>query len=216
VILPIGDWVLHQACADFMRWRSTYGPSLGQVAVNVSAQQVIGSTFAATVERTLRETGLEPSCLQLEVTEGVFLGDATRARYVLNEIKDLGVQLSLDDFGTGYSSLTYLQRFPFDVLKISSTFISDLSGEDPSPRAIVSSVISLARALRLTVVAEGVETEEQLAQVTELGADQVQGYFLSHPLFAPDLEHRILDLSRGNVTVRLPFAVEQELVKGST
>lgn len=204
LIRPLGEWVLRQACADFVRWRRLHGPVLGQVAVNVSAHQVMGPQFLSTVESVLLDTGIDPSCLLLEVTETVFLEDASRARAVLGEVRHLGVRLSLDDFGTGYSSLTYLKRFPFDVVKISGSFISDLASDDATARAIVRAVIDLARALRLTVVAEGVETPQQLAQVVELGGDLVQGFLLSHPLFGEALERDLLALTGSTSMIRLP------------
>jgi len=208
LIRPLGEWVLRRACSDFVRWRATYGPVLEQVAVNVSAHQVMGPAFVSTVASVLSDTGIDPSCLQLEVTESVFLGDASRSRAVLSEVKELGVQLSLDDFGTGYSSLTYLRLFPFDIVKISGSFIADVTGDDASSRAIVAAVVDLAGALHLTVVAERVETEQQLAQVVELGGDLAQGYFLSRPLSVADLEQQVLDLARSAPTILLPVAVQ--------
>jgi diguanylate cyclase (GGDEF)-like protein len=193
LMLPLGKWVLRQACQDYVRWRGTYGDALAQVAVNVSAHQVMDPAFAVTVADALSDTGIDPTCLHLEVTESVFLEDAARARAVLGEVKELGVRLSLDDFGTGYSPLTYLQRFPFELVKISRSFIADLTGDAPITRAIVASVIGLARALDLTVVAGGVETQQQLTEVIDLGGDLVQGYLLGRPLFTADLEEQVLD-----------------------
>jgi len=204
LIVRLGEWVLEQACRDFTRWQVTYGSACSQMAVNVSAHQVMSPSFVATVARVLEDTGIEPSCLQLEVTESVFLQDASRAKTVLGEVKKLGVMLALDDFGTGYSSLTYLRRFPFDIVKISGSFIADLESEEPTARAIVASVIGLARALHLSVVAEGIETEGQLAHVIDLGGDLAQGFFLSRPLFAEDLESRVLDLSEAGSPITLP------------
>ncbi len=192
LIVPLGQWVLRHACEQFVRWRSAHGPVVPQLAVNVSAHQVIGPEFARTVARTLADTGMEPEALCLEVTESVFLHDAPRARAILGEVKDIGVRLSLDDFGTGYSSLTYLQRFPFDGVKVSGSFIADLTGPDPAAHAIVSSVVDLAHALGLSVVAEGIETQHQLDTVIDLGADLAQGFLMSRPLLQPDFEGQIL------------------------
>ncbi len=192
LILPLGAWVLRHACADFMRWRTLRPGAPGQLAVNVSAHQIMGPAFALTVARVLRDTDMDPRCLLLEVTESVFLDDADRASAVISELKALGVQLALDDFGTGYSCLSYLSRFPFDTLKISGDFIADLTGEDPTPRAVVECIVGLGRALGLTVVAEGIETPQQLNTVATLGADLAQGHHLSHPLAPADLEQHIL------------------------
>jgi diguanylate cyclase (GGDEF)-like protein len=204
LIEPLGAWVLAQACRDLQHWRRKFGRlAVPHVAVNVSAHQVMGSAFAETVSSVLADREIEPAALHLEVTETVFLIDAPRARTVLGELKELGVGLALDDFGTGYSSLGYLKRFPFDVVKIDRGFIADMSA-DFATRAIVSAVIELAHALDLSVVAEGVETESQLQQVAELGADQAQGHYFSVPLLATELDSRLLEVGAG-ATVRLPL-----------
>ena len=204
LIRPLGSWVLRQACTDFVRWRRTHGSAVSSVAVNVSAHQVIGPDFAETVAGILDDVGLDPACLYLEVTETVFLHDAARARAVLNRLREVGVRLSLDDFGTGYSSLTYLQQFHFDVLKLSGNFIGAITDDTATSRKIVASVVDLARALELTVVAEGIETKEQLTQVVDLGGELAQGYYLSRPLFAADLEARVLDLTSHGSVIHLP------------
>ncbi len=203
LMIPLGEWVLRQACEDFVRWRSGHGPVLSHIAVNVSAQQVMGPAFASTVAAVVAQTGIDPSCLHLEVTESAFLSDASRARAVLCEVKELGVQFSLDDFGTGYSSLTYLKLFPFDVVKISGSFIADLDGDDERARAIVAGVIGIARALKLAVVAEGIETHTQLAEVIDLGTDLAQGFLLGRPLFSIDLEREVLAPTRPT-TIEIP------------
>ncbi|MEP6464501.1 MAG: EAL domain-containing protein [Frankiaceae bacterium] len=205
LILDIGEWVLRQSCQDHQRWARRYGPSaVSQVAVNVSARQVMGPAFAATVARVLTETGSDPASVFLEVTESLFLDDPDRAAAVLHEVKDLGVGLSLDDFGVGYSSLNYLRRFPFDVIKIDRSFIGALGGEFAA-RSIVASVIELAHALHLTSVAEGAETRDQYRKVIDLGSDRAQGYHLSHPLSAIDLEQQLFQSAAGS-PVRLPNA----------
>ena len=204
LIEPLGAWALAQACRDLQRWRQAFGRRVvPHVAVNVSAHQVMGVAFSKSVADVLAEYGIEPSALHLEVTESVLLIDAPRARTVLGELKDLGVSLALDDFGTGYSSLGYLKRFPFDVVKIDRGFIADMT-TDFATRAIVSAVIELAHALDLAVVAEGVETEAQLRQVVDLGADLAQGHYFSAPLLSADLDAEILRSSGGGGPVRLP------------
>lgn len=180
MMMPIGEWVLRQACRDLGQW-SDGGFPIDSVAVNVSAQQVTAAGFAETIVKAVEETGVDPTCLCLEVTESLFLRDAERAIAVLKEVKDLGVRLSLDDFGTGYSSLSYLRHFPVDIVKIDRSFTANLTG-DEATRSIVRAVIDLSHVLKLTVVAEGVETVEELDMVSELGADYVQGYHFSRPL----------------------------------
>jgi diguanylate cyclase (GGDEF)-like protein len=185
LILSLGEWVLRRALSDHKAWTSV-GPD-ARVAVNVSPRQVMAPGFGVGVERVLSATGTAPQDVCLEVTESVLLADAPRALAVLNELKDIGVQLSLDDFGTGYSSLSYLRQFPFDVVKIDRSFIADIS-TDRVTRSIVSSIIDLSHVLDLTVVAEGVETPSQLADVAALGVDHVQGFHVSHPLPVPELK----------------------------
>jgi diguanylate cyclase (GGDEF)-like protein len=204
LIEPLGAWALSQACRDLQGWRVRFGPHVvPHVSVNVSARQVMGAAFTQTVASVLAASGIEPAALHLEVTETVFLIDAPRASTVLGELKDLGVGLALDDFGTGYSSLGYLKRFPFDIVKIDKGFIADMTA-DFATRAIVSAVIELAHALDLFVVAEGVETESQLLQVMELGADRAQGHYFSAPLLPGELDSQLLDSGDGHGRVRLP------------
>ncbi len=180
LISPIGQWVLRQACDDLVRWRRE-GTAVGQVAVNVSAQQVMGSSFVKTVASVLQETGADPGRLCLEVTESLFLSDTERAARVLHEVKDLGVRLSLDDFGTGYSSLSYLQHFPVDIVKIDRSFTAKMT-KDKATKSIVRAVIELSHVLDKSVVAEGVETTADLQEITELGADYAQGFYFSRPV----------------------------------
>jgi EAL domain-containing protein (putative c-di-GMP-specific phosphodiesterase class I) len=156
------------------------------VEVNISARQIDDPHIVDTVEGILSRTGLPPEHLTLEITETALMKDAASALLVLRALKDLGVLLAIDDFGTGYSSLSYLQRFPLDILKVDSNFVEDLgvSGEDEE---IVSAVINLAHVLGLKVVAEGVETEQQLDVLRSLNCDFAQGYLFSRPLPAADL-----------------------------
>lgn len=185
MILRIGEWVLRQACQDLQRWQAG-GQSIGAVAVNVSAAQVMGPAFVRTVQQILTETGADPPAVCLEVTESVFLADAPRALTVLRQVKELGVGLSLDDFGTGYSSLRYLRQFPVDVVKIDRSFTADVP-TDKVTRSVVNAIIDLSHALDLTVTAEGVETAAELTAVADLGADHVQGFHLSRLLASEQL-----------------------------
>jgi diguanylate cyclase (GGDEF)-like protein len=195
-ITEIGRWVLEQACRDRRRWRGHHQPDDLEISVNVSAHQLMSREFASTVEEVLQSTRTDPRLLTLEVTESVFLQDSQRALVVLNDLKQLGVMLALDDFGTGYSSLSYLKQFPVDIVKIDQGFVADME-QDESSHAIVSAVVDLAHALRLTVVAEGVETVGQHDEVAALGCDASQGYYFARPMPADALDllmsHRVAD-----------------------
>jgi EAL domain-containing protein (putative c-di-GMP-specific phosphodiesterase class I) len=165
------------------------------VAVNLSARQFSAADLVPGIEQVLSDTGLEPSCLELELTESLFMSDVTPAVELLHRMKALGVKLSIDDFGTGYSSFSYLSRFPIDVLKIDRSFVNDIS-HDANDAAIVASIIALAHNLRLSVIAEGVETAEQLDYLRHQGCDEMQGYYFSRPLPAQEFE-QLLRQRRG-------------------
>jgi diguanylate cyclase (GGDEF)-like protein len=183
----IGEWVLEQACDDLHRWQhAESGANELAVSVNVSAHQLMSKGYASGVASMVTRFMSDPSLLTLEMTESVFIQDAERALVVLNELKCLGVLLALDDFGTGYSSLSYLKRFPFDIVKIDQGFVFDM-GHDPSSLAIVSAIIDLAHRLGLKVVAEGVETVIQCADLASLGCDVCQGYYFAQPMSADSL-----------------------------
>jgi EAL domain-containing protein (putative c-di-GMP-specific phosphodiesterase class I) len=187
LIVPIGAWVLDQATAQRARWQDrSWGRDL-TVNVNLSARQLRQPDLIPAVMAGLLESGTDPSLLCLELTETTFMEDARSHREVLEGIQSLGVGLAIDDFGTGYSSLTYLKRLPVSVLKIDQAFVRGL-GRDPADTAIVKSVIDLAHALGLVVVAEGVEDSDQVSHLRRLGCDQAQGYFFARPQSAEDLE----------------------------
>lgn len=185
LILPLGEWVLRAACAQNQAWLAAGQPPL-QMAVNFSGHQVRQKGVAALVGRVLRETGLAPNYLELELTESSLMENAQETIRTLVELKALGIQLSVDDFGTGYSSLSYLKHFPIDRLKIDQSFTRDIE-EDPDDRGIVEAIIGLARSLALRVIAEGVETEGALAILQRLGCDEAQGYYFAKPLEAAAL-----------------------------
>jgi diguanylate cyclase (GGDEF)-like protein/PAS domain S-box-containing protein len=186
LIVPIGAWVMRTACAQNKAWQAAGLGNL-RVAVNLSARQFSAADLLPSIEAALRDTGLDPSCLELELTESLFMGDITPAVDLLHRMKALGVTLSIDDFGTGYSSFSYLSRFPIDVLKIDRSFVSDIT-HDANDAAIVDSIIALAHNLRLSVIAEGVETAEQLDYLRRQGCDEMQGYYFSRPLPAHEFE----------------------------
>src|SRR5215207_1073796 len=188
LIIPIGDWILGEACRQARDWQEQY-PSAPPLVMNVnlSARQFRQPNLAAEVARVLRETGLNPSSLELEVTESIMLDDADSASQTLRRLKNLGVRIAIDDFGTGYSSLSYLTRFPVDTLKVDRSFVARM-GHEAEVTAIVQAVITLAKKLGLEVVAEGVERFEQLEQLREMECDLAQGYYFAKPLSRESLQ----------------------------
>ena len=176
IIMALGEWVLRSACREAASW-----PCKLSIAINLSPVQFQHGDLPSLVHQILLETGLPPARLELEITEGVLIGDFTRAVAILRRLKNLGVRIAMDDFGTGYSSLSYLQSFPFDKIKIDQSFITNL-GHSQQAATIIRAVIALGRGLDLPVVAEGVETEEQLKFLASESCDEVQGYFIGRPL----------------------------------
>jgi diguanylate cyclase (GGDEF)-like protein/PAS domain S-box-containing protein len=184
-IVPFGRWVLREACRQGRAWQDAGLPPM-RIAVNISAAELRAKDYVAGVRAILLETGLEPGYLELELTETFLMQDSTSTTDVLQALKGMGVHLALDDFGTGYSSLSYLRRFPIDTLKIDQSFVRDLT-TDADDASIVSAVISMGKSLHKRVVAEGVETPEQLAFLQEQNCPEGQGYYLSQPLVAGQL-----------------------------
>ena len=180
LIIPVGEWVLRTACAQNSRWMAEGLPPL-RVAVNLSARQFRQSDLAAVVTRALQDAGLEPEQLELEVTEGIMIQDVQATITTLHQLHALGIQISIDDFGTGYSSLNYLKRMPISKIKIDQSFIRDIC-TDPDDEAIANAVISLGHSLKMQVIAEGVETTEQLDHLRAQGCDEIQGFYVSRPL----------------------------------
>ncbi|HEY6217068.1 MAG TPA: EAL domain-containing protein [Pyrinomonadaceae bacterium] len=185
LIVPIGEWVLRTACMQGQRWRDQ-GVAPIQIAVNISARQFHDQDFSQTVIRILEETGLSPKYLELEVTESSIIQDERFAAGMLSRLKSMGINILIDDFGTGFSSLASLKRLPIDALKIDKSFVREATS-DPDDAALVMAIITLAHNLRLKVVAEGVETEDQLRFLQLLRCDEIQGYFFSKPLPAERL-----------------------------
>ncbi len=185
LILPIGEWVLLEACRNQVKWKNM-GIKPVMVAVNLSVVQLEDPTMLETVRRALVTTGADPYYIKLELTESLLLGDIEKKIALLRSLKALGVGLSIDDFGTGYSSLSYLAKLPVDELKIDRSFIMDVETSKES-RAIISSVIFLAHSLKLSTVAEGIETRQQLDFIVEQGCDEYQGYYYSRPVPAEEI-----------------------------
>jgi EAL domain-containing protein (putative c-di-GMP-specific phosphodiesterase class I) len=187
LIVQIGEWVLRTACREAASW-----PAPLTIAVNVSAVQFTNANLIPATISALAESGIAPSRLELEITESVLIQDHTATLKTLQALRDLGVRISMDDFGTGYSSLSYLQSFPFDKLKIDQSFVR--GGEfDASKSAIVRAIAAMGSSLGMSTTAEGVETEEQLANILASGCTDVQGYLISRPLSVdklPDLFSR--------------------------
>lgn len=184
-IAPIGRWVLEQALADRSRWRSTDAQDDPVMAVNVSAQQLMAPGFVDVVAAALGSTPARQ--LTLEITESVFIRDAEQALQSLHQLREIGVLIALDDFGTGYSSLSYLSRFPMDILKIDRSFVAGLAS-NAVDTSIVRAVVQLAHDLKMTVIAEGIETSQQHQLVTELGCDWCQGYYFAKPMPAGQVD----------------------------
>lgn len=191
LIVPLGEWVLRAACAQCKSWQDEGFTSLS-VAVNLSARHFQQQNLAATVIAALRDTGLEPSDLELELTESSIMKEPESAVRTLGELKAMGINISVDDFGTGFSSLSYLKRLPLHILKIDQSFVRDVT-TDPDDAALVMAIVTLAHNLRLKVIAEGVETKEQLRFLSQLGCDEWQGYLFSRPVPAGAFRHLLAE-----------------------
>jgi EAL domain-containing protein (putative c-di-GMP-specific phosphodiesterase class I) len=197
VMRPLTLWVLEEALSQSRRWLDAGRPL--EVAVNVSATNLLDDAFRPDVKRLLAESGVPAELLRLEITENVLMSDPLRAREVIAALSDLGVEVSLDDFGTGFSSLSYLHELAVDELKIDRSFVIGMS-ESEGDSAIVRSVVDLARNLGITIVAEGVEDEPTLEALAGFGCDLVQGFFLSRPLPAADLDAWLEEREAGMLT----------------
>ena len=190
LIIPLGEWVLRNACSEAVRW-----PKDVTVSVNLSPAQFKSPKLVQTIVNVLTDCGLPAARLELEITELVLLQDNDHALAILHELRNLGIKIAMDDFGTGYSSLGYLRSFPFDKIKIDQSFIRDLTSKEDSV-AIIRAVVGLSSSLGITTTAEGVETKEQLARLTKEGCNEVQGFFFSPPRPAAEIEHILNETAR--------------------
>jgi diguanylate cyclase (GGDEF)-like protein len=186
LIAPLGEWVLETACRQTKAWQTQGLPPL-RVAVNLSARQFEQKNLTERVSQILKETNLDPKCLELELTEGLILQDETAAHQAFTVWRNMGIRIAIDDFGTGYSSLSYPKRFPFDAIKIDKSFIRDLA-DDRQNAAITIAIIQMAHYMNMTVIAEGVENESELAFLCAHGCDEIQGYFFSRALPRAEFE----------------------------
>jgi diguanylate cyclase (GGDEF)-like protein/PAS domain S-box-containing protein len=191
LIMAMGNWILHEACAQNRKWQLA-GLPIVPVSVNLSAVQCRESSLTDAIRRSLKDTGLDPQYLELEITESTLMAQTELLRSRMIEIKGLGIHFSLDDFGTGYSSLSYLTRFPIDALKIDSSFIRDMI-DDPKDLAVVDTVVNLAENLQLRTIAEGVERIEQITLLKLLGCQSIQGYYFSKPVPADEFARMIME-----------------------
>ncbi|PKN13306.1 MAG: GGDEF domain-containing protein [Deltaproteobacteria bacterium HGW-Deltaproteobacteria-4] len=186
LIVPIGEWVLRTVCEQINSWQAQGNPPL-RVSINISPVQFRRDDFAESILRILEETGVNPNLLELELTESALMQNTASTVAILHKCRNLGMHISIDDFGTGYSSLSYLKRFPIDTLKIDRSFIFNLT-ENRDDNAIVTAIIAMAHSLNLKIIAEGVETEGQLAFLVEQGCEEMQGYLYSRPLPAKEID----------------------------
>jgi EAL domain-containing protein (putative c-di-GMP-specific phosphodiesterase class I) len=177
LIVPIGEWVLHEACREAARW-----PGQIKVAVNVSGEQLLEPAFASHVVRALADSGLPAHRLEVEVTESIFLRDPRIARQTLEEIMALGCSVALDDFGTGYSSLGYLRALKFSTIKVDRSFVQGAAQGSRESLAIIRAVVAMAQSLEMTTTAEGAETIEEVELIRKLGCDKIQGFYFGRPM----------------------------------
>lgn len=214
LIVPIGEWVLREACRQVRRWQlNRFVADDVSLSVNLSGKQLTQPELISQVTRIIRETGFDPSCLRLEITESVVMENAELAATTLSKLRALGLQLSIDDFGTGYSSLSYLHRFPVNILKIDRSFVSRMNAGDENLE-IVRTIVALAHNLGMHVVAEGIETEEQMRQLKALTCEYGQGYLFSKPLNSTAAEAFLLKARRvtADAAAHLPEGLLQDEV----
>ena len=191
LIVPIGEWVLRTACQQIQQWEQTKTMSI-RVSVNLSGRQFHNTDLSRTINQIIEETAINPAMLELELTESILMKEGDSSVHVLNEFKKMGLSVSVDDFGTGYSSLNYLKRLPLDILKIDRSFVEDIE-INSDDTTIIKTIIAMAHNLNLKVIAEGVETMEQMDFLIKHGCEEAQGYLFSKPLPADEFEQLFQD-----------------------
>lgn len=202
-IVEIGKWVLQKVCEQIRVWNKKELIPI-RIAINFSARQFLQKNLIEHIQQVLSETNINPELLEIEITESVLLGNEDVITSTLQQLRKMGIKISLDDFGTGYSSLNYLIRFPFDAIKIDKSFIDEILNQQNNSKAIIQFMISLANSINMSVIAEGIETEEQLKEINNLNCDEVQGYLFSPPLLSSDFEQFFVDRSKN------PFVFREE------
>jgi EAL domain-containing protein (putative c-di-GMP-specific phosphodiesterase class I) len=208
LILPIGAWVFREACEQARAWLDI-GLPITSMAINVSAMEFRGENFLPNLFAILRETGLAPALLELELTESVLMKHAESAAAILQALREYGVRVAIDDFGTGYSSLSYLRKFPVDSLKIDQSFIRRIATQE-GDAPIVIAVIAMARSLKMRVVAEGVETAQELAFLRSHDCDEAQGYYFSRPVPADEFARLLkADIAEPAILAHRPPAMSE-------
>jgi EAL domain-containing protein (putative c-di-GMP-specific phosphodiesterase class I) len=193
LIVPLGEWILREACQQTQAWREKYGGDLGiSITVNISIRQFQQKELVDIVANALEDAGLPPGTLILEITESFMIQDAEATIVKLHELKKLGVRLAIDDFGTGYSSLSYLQRFPVDILKIDKSFVEKL-GQGKEGKAVARAIIMMGDSLNLKTIAEGIEHSSQIQELQNLGCEAGQGFHFAKPLTKDDMDDFLSD-----------------------
>jgi EAL domain-containing protein (putative c-di-GMP-specific phosphodiesterase class I) len=201
LIIPLGAWVLNQACADLSRWQQAWVGAFGMaphVSVNVSPRQIQAGTFSEVVDDALRRHSIDSSSLTVEITESCLAEDSVEVVSCLRQLDQSGITLSLDDFGTGYSSLSYLRRFPMRILKIDQSFVNAMGTHDGL--TLLAAIVAMARSLGLSLVAEGIENEDQARELRRLGCDEGQGFLYWRPMSAAAIDELLADAQRSVVT----------------
>lgn len=209
LIIPLGKWILETACAQAKAWEEQGLPPM-KVAVNLSLGQLFQQDLVQMVQEILQRTRLEPKHLQLEITESMTM-NIDQMTQLLYELKALGIQIAVDDFGTGYSSLSYLKDFPIDCLKIDRAFVRNIQ-HNPNDEALVSMILSMAKHLRLKVVAEGIEEVEQLAFLINGDCDYIQGYLFSKPISAEQISNNFKELHRHALEILTQFTYVEDYI----
>ena len=181
LIIPLGRWIFWEACRQLQEWEKICPQTHLNIAINISGKQFSQSNLILQIQSILQKTGIDPQGLKIEITESVVMDHAESASQLLSNLRELGIQLSVDDFGTGYSSLSYLHRFPINTLKIDKSFVINMGVNDENYE-IIRAIVTLAHSLGLDVVAEGIETEKQLAKLRDLGCEYGQGFLFSKPV----------------------------------
>jgi EAL domain-containing protein (putative c-di-GMP-specific phosphodiesterase class I) len=194
MVVEVGEWAIREACKQHRTWIDAGLPPI-RIAVNLSARQLREISFVSVLQKVLHEAGVGPEGIEIEITESMIMSDTDSAIAALTELHGLGVRVAMDDFGTGYSSLSYLRKFPIDTIKIDGSFVADIS-TSADDAEIVRTIISMGQTLNKTIVAEGVETEEQLQLLRNFKCDQVQGYLFSRPVPGNELTEFIRETNR--------------------